>query len=61
MKVMNLEISEKQYGFTCLDFNGLFFAYNFLFKIHFLRIKEPVFLSVRKLKLGFKKKIYFIN
>ena len=53
MKVMNLEISEKQYGFTCLDFNGLFFAYNFLFKIHFLGIKESIFLSIRKVNLGF--------
>lgn len=57
MKVMNLETSEKQYGFTCLDFNGLFFAYNFLFKIHFLGIKESIFLSIRKVNLGFKKKI----
>ena len=36
------------------------FSYNFLFKIHFLRIKEPVFLSVRKLKLGFKKKKFIL-
>lgn len=53
MKVLNLEISEKQYGFTCLDFNGLFFIQLSIQNLFFGNQKKSVFLSIRKVKLGF--------